>query len=105
MTTYLAEALHWGVALVPVLIMLGIFIWLDAFKLMNFKEIIVLLVLGGLCAVAAYPVSGRLIDVLPIGFSNYSRFVAPWIEEALPTISDASIHAARASARSGVVAA
>ncbi len=86
MTTYLAEALHWGVALVPVLIMLGIFIWLDAFKLMNLKEILVLLVLGGACAIAAYPVSGRLIDVLPIGFSNYSRFVAPWIEEAIKAI-------------------
>ena len=83
---YLAQALHWCVALVPVLIMLGIFIWLDAFKLMNLKEILVLLVLGGLCAVAAYPVSGRLIDVLPIGFSNYSRFVAPWIEEAIKAI-------------------
>ena len=68
MTTYLVEALHWGVALVPVLIMLGIFIWLDAFKLMNLKEILVLLLLGGVCAIAAYPVSGRLIDVLPIGF-------------------------------------
>jgi len=86
MTMYLAEALHWGVALVPVLIMLGIFIWLDAFKLMSLKEILILLVLGGLCAVAAYPVSGRLIDVLPIGFSNYSRFVAPWIEEAIKAI-------------------
>jgi RsiW-degrading membrane proteinase PrsW (M82 family) len=86
MTGYLAESAHWGVALVPVLIMLGIFIWLDAFKLMNLKEILILLLLGGGCAIAAYPVSGRLIDVLPIGFSNYSRFVAPWIEEAIKAI-------------------
>jgi RsiW-degrading membrane proteinase PrsW (M82 family) len=86
MTGYLAESAHWGVALVPVLIMLGVFIWLDAFKLMNLKEILVLLLLGGGCAIAAYPVSGRLIDVLPIGFSNYSRFVAPWIEEAIKAI-------------------
>jgi RsiW-degrading membrane proteinase PrsW (M82 family) len=86
MTGYLAESAHWGVALVPVLIMLGVFIWLDAFKLMNLKEILILLLLGGGCAIAAYPVSGRLIDVLPIGFSNYSRFVAPWIEEAIKAI-------------------
>ncbi len=77
------DVLHWGVALVPVLVMLALFVWLDAFDLMNFGEILTLLVLGGLCAVAAYPVSGRLIDTLPIGFSSYSRFVAPWIEEAL----------------------
>ena len=36
-----------------------------------------------MAAVAAYPLSGRLLDTLPIGFSNYSRFVAPWIEEAI----------------------
>ena len=83
LTTFLTQSVHWGVALVPVLIMLAIFIWLDAFKLMSLKEILVLLFLGGIGAVAAYPVSGRLIDVLPIGFSNYSRFVAPWIEEAI----------------------
>src|SRR5207237_2820580 len=45
-------------------------------------ELLLLLVLGGIAAVAVYPISGRLIDTLPIGFSNYSRFVAPWIEEA-----------------------
>ena len=42
--------------------------------------------LGGLGALAAYPVSGRIIDTLPIGFSLYSRFVAPWIEEAIKAV-------------------
>jgi RsiW-degrading membrane proteinase PrsW (M82 family) len=74
---------HWGLALVPVLILLAIFVWFDAFKLMRIGEILVLLALGGLAAVASYPVSGRLLDTLPIGFSNYSRFYAPWIEEAI----------------------
>jgi RsiW-degrading membrane proteinase PrsW (M82 family) len=77
------QATHWFLALVPVLVMLTIFVWFDAFKLMNLKEILVLLLLGGLGAIASYPVSGRLLDTLPIGFSNYSRFVAPWIEEAI----------------------
>jgi RsiW-degrading membrane proteinase PrsW (M82 family) len=49
---------------------------------MSFREILFLLVLGGISAIAVYPVSGRLIDTLPIGFSGYSRFVAPWLEEA-----------------------
>src|SRR4029079_561449 len=72
----------WGLGRIPVLILLAIFTWLDAFKLMSLKEILLLLVLGGVAAIAVYPISGRLIDKLPIGFSNYSRFVAPWIEEA-----------------------
>ena len=86
MPDVLAQSAHWGLALVPVLVMLGIFVWLDAFKLMNFREITVLLVLGGIAAIAAYPISGRFIDTLPIGFNNYSRYVAPWIEEALKAI-------------------
>ena len=85
--TLLSESIHWGVALVPVLLMLAVFVWLDAFALMRFNEILVLLVIGGFAAVAAYPVSGRLIDTLPIGFSGYSRYFAPWIEEALKSVA------------------
>jgi len=82
----LDQAAHWGLALVPVLILLAIFTWLDAFRLMRFGEIMLLLALGGLAALAAYPISGRMIDTLPIGFNFYSRYVAPWIEEALKAI-------------------
>jgi RsiW-degrading membrane proteinase PrsW (M82 family) len=78
-----AEAAHWGVALVPVLVLLAMFTWLDAFELMSFREIVVLLLLGGVAALVAWPISGRMLDTLPIGFSSYSRYVAPWIEEAL----------------------
>jgi RsiW-degrading membrane proteinase PrsW (M82 family) len=83
MQSLLIEAAHWGLALIPVLVLLAVFDWLDAFELMSFREILVLLLLGGLAATLSWPVSGRLLDTLPIGFSNYSRFVAPWIEEAI----------------------
>ena len=53
MTELLTQALHWSVALIPVLLLLGVFLWLDAFKLMSFKEILVLLALGGVGAIAA----------------------------------------------------
>lgn len=81
-----AQLAHWGLALVPVLVMLGMFIWLDAFKLMNLKEVLLLLGLGGLGAIASYPVSGIFLDQLPIGFSIYSRFAAPWIEEGIKAL-------------------
>jgi protease PrsW len=86
MTWFLTEVAHWGLALVPVLVLLAIFTWLDAFKLMRMREIFFLLALGGVAAIASYPVSGRLLDQLPIGFSTYSRFVAPWIEEAIKAL-------------------
>ena len=81
-----AEILNWCVALLPVLVLVALFMWLDAFKLMTLWETLALLLAGGLAAIAAYPLSGIFLDTLPIGFSNYSRFVAPWIEEALKSI-------------------
>jgi RsiW-degrading membrane proteinase PrsW (M82 family) len=86
MAQLLVQSAHWGLALVPVLVMLAIFVWLDAFKLMSLGEILLLLIMGGGAALVAYPISGRFIDVLPIGFNNYSRYVAPWIEEGLKAI-------------------
>jgi RsiW-degrading membrane proteinase PrsW (M82 family) len=82
MPTFLIESAHWSLALVPVLVLLAIFVWLDAFELMSIKEIVLLMLCGAVAALACWPISGRMLDQLPIGFSNYSRFVAPWIEEA-----------------------
>ena len=83
MQAFLIEAAHWGLAIIPVLVLLAVFDWLDAFELVSFREIVVLLAMGALAAMLSWPVSGRLLDTLPIGFSYYSRFVAPWIEEAI----------------------
>ena len=83
MQTLLMEAAHWGLALIPVLVLLAVFAWLDAFELMNFKEILGPAATRRDRGLLSWPVSGRLLDTLPIGFSNYSRFVAPWIEEAI----------------------
>ena len=86
MTVPMAELLDWSLALVPVLVMVCLFVWLDIFKLMSLGEVLVLLLAGGVVAIAVYPISGRLIDVLPLGFSGYSRFVAPWIEESFKAL-------------------
>ena len=82
----IAQVAHWGLALIPVLLLLAVYVWLDAFKLMSFREIVLLLLLGGLAALIVYPISGRVLDALPLGFSTYSRFVAPWIEEAIKAV-------------------
>ena len=83
----LAEVLDWSIALTPVLVMAMLFAWLDVFKLMSPWEMIACLLLGMVAALAAWPVSGRMLDTLPMGYSDYSRFVAPWIEEGLKTIA------------------
>jgi len=83
--------LDYALALVPVLLMTALFVWLDVFKLMSLGEILLLLLIGMIVALAAYPISGRLIDALPLGFSFYSKFVAPWIEEGLKAIAVAML--------------
>lgn len=88
-----AEILDWSVALVPVLLMALVFTWLDVFKLMSPWEMIACLLLGMVAALAAWPVSGRMLDTLPIGYSFYSRMVAPWIEEALKGLALALLFA------------
>ncbi|MFZ9395976.1 MAG: PrsW family glutamic-type intramembrane protease [Erythrobacter sp.] len=75
--------LNAALALAPVLLLLGAFLWLDVLHLLSARMVATLLAMGGLAAVAAYPLSGGALDALPLGFSGYSRFVAPWIEEAL----------------------
>lgn len=82
----IAEILDWSLALLPVLILVALFVWLDVFKLMSLNEIALLLGLGALSAAGSYPISGAMIDALPLGFSFYSRFVAPWIEEAMKAV-------------------
>ena len=75
------EFANWSIALFPVLAMLMMFIWLDVFKLMTTWETLGLLALGGITAAVAYPLSGIFLDQLPLGYSSYSRFAAPWVEE------------------------
>ena len=81
------EILNWSLALVPVLAMLAMFVWLDVFKLMTLWEMLGLLLLGAATGLLAYPVSGVFLDQLPLGYSTYSRFAAPWIEETIKALA------------------
>jgi hypothetical protein len=79
-----------GVALVPVLCCWPLFAWLDVFKLMTPWE-------RSACCCSARSRADRLSGQRPDArhaadrlFSNYSRFVAPWIEEALKGLAMAS---------------
>ena len=71
------------VALAPVLVFLVGFTLLDAFKLMDVRELAMLLIGGGLLAAISYLINWRALDDLPIGFTNYTKYEAPLVEEPL----------------------
>ena len=86
-----ADVFSWSIALVPVLVMVVLFAWLDVFKLMAPRELVGPLIMGGFMALVAWPISGQMLDTLPMGYSFYSRIVAPWIEEGLKGLVLASL--------------
>ncbi len=77
------EVLKIVVALAPVSVCLAAFVLLDVFKLMSLKEIGALLAGGAVLAAASYLANWRAMDELPIGFTDYSRWIAPVVEETL----------------------
>jgi RsiW-degrading membrane proteinase PrsW (M82 family) len=82
------------VSLAPAPALLLLFAFLDVFRLMSVKEVVFLLLLGSVSSWVVFPVAGGLLDTLPIGFSSYSRFVAPVVEELAKAACVAGLFAA-----------
>jgi RsiW-degrading membrane proteinase PrsW (M82 family) len=71
------------IALAPVVLLLVVFDRLDAFNLISAREIAFMLVAGGAIAALSFFANWRVMDGFPIGFSSYSRYISPVIEECL----------------------
>ena len=71
------------IALVPVIACLIVFERVDAFKLVSLTDILLLLAAGAALAVGSYYANGGVMDEFPIGFSDYTRNIAPFIEESI----------------------
>jgi len=56
---------------------------LDSYKLVKIKTVALLLFLGSIAAMAAYFININLIGILDIDVHQYSKFVAPVVEEIL----------------------
>jgi protease PrsW len=66
----------------PVLIFLGVLIYLDSYKLVRLRWVLFTIALGGAAAAASYTANGVLLSRLPINFTTYSRYVSPLVEES-----------------------
>ncbi len=71
------------VALLPVVVCLIAFERLDAFKLVGLLDVLGLLAAGAVLATGGYFANGGVLDQFPIGITDYTRYVAPTIEEVL----------------------
>ncbi|HUO93640.1 MAG TPA: PrsW family glutamic-type intramembrane protease [Rhizomicrobium sp.] len=67
----------------PVLLFLTALLYLDSFKLVSAAHVFGVMLFGVLAAAATYPISGLLMDAFHVDFHDYSRFMAPALEEGL----------------------
>ena len=70
-----------AVSVVPVFLFLGILVVLDSYKLVTRRAVLLGLAAGLLAALASYVVNVRLRPALGMEFTQYSRYVAPVLEE------------------------
>lgn len=76
-------AIRGVVGLLPVLFFLLALHYMDSYKLHTPRVIIRTIVFGGITALASYGFSFPLLQLLDIQLVTYSRYVAPFVEEAL----------------------
>lgn len=72
-----------GVGLVPVLVFLGALLYLDSYKLVKLRAVMLTVVAGALAGGASYFANGAILAATGIDWTAFSRYVAPLVEEAL----------------------
>ena len=70
-----------AVSVVPVFLFLGILVVLDSYKLVTRRAVLLGMAAGIAAALASYAVNVRLRPALGMEFTQYSRYVAPFLEE------------------------
>ena len=71
------------VGLLPVACFLAALLYLDSYKLVRMRTVLVVVVAGALVAVACYFANAAILDLLHFDLTSYSRYVAPIVEELL----------------------
>ncbi len=73
-------------SLSPVLLFLAGLVFLDSFKLVKFRSILITIGVGGLSALASLVVNTALIDAIPLDGKHYPRYIAPVVEEVFKAV-------------------
>ncbi len=67
----------------PVVLFLAALLYLDSYKLISLKAVLVTIAVGATAAIGAMVVNGWLADLLNVGWEPYTRYGAPFVEESL----------------------
>ena len=78
--------LNVSVSLLPVFLFLAILIFLDSYKLVKLREVILAILVGCIVAYSAFLVNGFALRTLEFPARPYVRYAAPLVEEALKSI-------------------
>lgn len=74
------------VALLPVLIFLVALVYLDSYKLVALREVLWVIVAGGLLTVVVFFLHGFILQQLQVDFTSFTRYVSPATEETLKAL-------------------
>src|SRR5258708_15340846 len=77
------DLLRAALGLLPVLCFLSALLFLDSYKLVKLRSVVLVVALGAMAAGASYVINGRLLGETAIEFDTFTRYVAPVIEELL----------------------
>jgi RsiW-degrading membrane proteinase PrsW (M82 family) len=72
--------------LLPVSCFLSVLVWLDSYKLVRIRWVLVAIGLGCAAAAISYPINSLGLQWLHIEFVTFTRYVAPILEEALKAV-------------------
>jgi hypothetical protein len=78
--------LHALLGLLPVLSFLAALLYLDSYKLVRLRTVIAVVACGLAVAGAGYFVNAWALEVVPIGFVAFTRYVSPVTEELLKAV-------------------
>ncbi len=73
-------------SLLPVFIFLAVLIFLDSFKLVKLRIILITIAIGGLVALASMFINKGFLTYLPVSVLAFSQYISPLIEESLKAI-------------------
>ncbi len=71
------------VSLLPVFAFLGTLLYLDSYKLVSWNAVVAVVACGAMVAGISYVANAFVLGLANIDMSNYSRYIAPFIEEFL----------------------